>query len=167
MIDEWESLRRDSSGNPVYTPTHDVLIRLDQQINNVLGGIQTPDGDYVKAKIVLLIGADLALTMSDTKSWPVSDIEILLGRYGAFVVERPTQCDIKDAIEPLSKYRHNIWIVPSYENDVSSTRVRAQIQNGEQVLDIPKRVYEYIREHGLYQKTPNVPSSELVNGNTN
>lgn len=154
MIDEWETTRRDSSGHPIYTPTHDVLRRLDHQINNVLGGIQTHDDSFVKAKIVLLIGADLALTMSDTKSWPTSDIEILLGQYGAFVVERPTQCDVKKAIEPLNKYHDNIWVVPSFKNDVSSTKVRAQIQSGKQVLDIPKRVYEYIRLHNLYQKTP-------------
>lgn len=165
MIDEWEILRRDSQGNPVYTPTHDVLLRLDDQINNILGGIQTPEGDFVKAKIVLLIGADLALTMSNVKSWPVSDIEILLGQFGAFVVERPTQCGIKEAIESLSKYHHNIWVVPSFENDVSSTKVRAQIQSGEPVLDIPKTVYEYIRTQGLYQQTSNAAVNGSTNGN--
>lgn len=151
MIDEWETLRRDGSGRPLYTPTCDVLRRLDEQINDVLGGIQTVDGKVTRARVMLLMGADLAHTMSNPKVWAPADIDVLLGYYGAFIVERPQQCAIKD-IEPLlRKYNDNIWVVPAFENDVSSTKVRAQLQNGEIALDLPKSVFEYIKLHRLYQ----------------
>lgn len=163
MIDQWEARRKDSAGHPLYTPTHEVLKRLDEQINDVLGGIQTPDGKSVRAKVVLLLGADLAMTMADTKIWPTSDIDVLLGYYGAFVVERPAQCSIKRVKEALKKYQDHIWVVPSFENDVSSTRVRAQIQSGEFSEDIPRSVFEYIKLHRLYQKA----SLTTTNGGTN
>ena len=160
MIDEWETLRRDGAGRPVYTCTADVLKRLDEQLNDVMGGIQTVDGSFVRARVMLLIGADLALTMSNPVVWEPADIDVLLGYYGAFVVERPSQCDINDAMEPLKKYHDKIWVVPSFPNDVSSTRVRSQIQNGDVSMDLSKPVSEYIKRHRLYQKTP--PPTEMV-----
>lgn len=166
-IDPWETVRTDDSGKPLYSPTVDVLRHFDHEINNVLGGIETVDGRFTSARIMLLIGADLAATMSDPKIWDPADIDVLLGHYGAFVVERPAQCNIEDAIRPLEKYKHNIWVVPTILNEVSSTRVRAQIQNGERVEDIPDSVYKYIRLHRLYQKEPttNGRPAELTNGN--
>lgn len=155
MIDEWEALRRDSNGLPVYTRTADVLRRLDEQLNDVLGGIATPDNDKtVRAKVMMLIGADLAQTMSDPKLWAPADIDVLLGYYGAFIVERPHTCDIRQAVEPLSKYKDNIWVVPSFLNDVSSTKVRAQIRNGESAADLCKSVMEYIKNQQLYADAP-------------
>lgn len=156
MVDEWEALRRDEAGNPLYTPTPDVLERLDHQINDMLGGIETPDGGgtTVGARIMLLIGADLAQTMADPEIWPPAHLDVLLGIYGALIVERPSQCDVEQAILPLKKYHGKIRVVPSFENDVSSTRVRAQIRSGESVLDLPKSVYEYILAHRLYRDGP-------------
>lgn len=62
MIDPFEILRRDEAGEPTYTRTVDAVRHFDHEINDVLGGIQTTDGDFVKARVMLLIGADLALT---------------------------------------------------------------------------------------------------------
>lgn len=166
MVDEWETMRRDVSGRPLYTPTCDVFKRYDEQVNDVLGGIETTDGKFVKARVMMLIGADLALTMSDPKVWPPSDIDLLMGHYGAFIVERPAQCDLQKAVEPLSKYRDNIWVLPSFPNDVSSTKVRSQLQNGENAMDVPKSVFEYIKSHHLYEKAPEMPSSKHMNGTT-
>lgn len=87
-IDPWETVRVDESGKPLYSPTVDVLRHFDHEINNVLGGIETLDGTFTTARIMLLIGADLAATMADPKLWDPADIEVLLGYYGAFVVER-------------------------------------------------------------------------------
>lgn len=155
MIDDWETLRRDEAGRPVYTRTADVLKRLDEQLNDVLGGIQTPDGTFVRARVMLLIGADLALTMSDPKIWAPADIDVLLGYYGAFIVERPALCATQAAIQPLSKYRHNMFVVPpSFQNDVSSTKARAQIRSGQVAHDLPRSVYDYIKLHHLYQSVP-------------
>ena len=87
-IDPWETVRLDDSGKPLYSPTVDVLRHFDHEINNVLGGIETVDGTFTPARIMLLIGADLAATMADPKIWDPADIDVLLGHYGAFVVER-------------------------------------------------------------------------------
>ncbi|OAA59921.1 nicotinamide-nucleotide adenylyltransferase 2 [Cordyceps fumosorosea ARSEF 2679] len=152
-VDDWEATRVDAAGRPLYSRTADVLRHFDSAINDDLGGIQAAtDGTAspLRARIVLLIGADLALTMSNPRVWAPADIDVLLGYYGAFVVERPHQCDVRDAIAPLRRYRHNIWVVDAFENDVSSTKVRAQIQNREQSMDIPGAVFKYIKLHRLY-----------------
>ncbi|KAL7797610.1 hypothetical protein V8C37DRAFT_282158 [Trichoderma ceciliae] len=166
-IDPWETVRVDESGKPLYSPTVDVLRHFDHEVNNVLGGIETLDGTFTSARVMLLIGADLAATMADPKIWDPSDIDVLLGYYGAFVVERPSQCRTQDAIAPLKRY-DKIWVVPTIINEVSSTRVRAQIQNGERVEDIPDSVYKYIKLHRLYQKEPttNGKPVEITNGKT-
>jgi nicotinamide mononucleotide adenylyltransferase len=154
MVDSWEALRHDEAGEPVYSTTIDALRHFDHEINEVLGGIQTPDGTYKKAQIVLLVGADVAVTMGDPKVWAPADILEILGTYGMFVVERPAQTDINEALKSLKQYE-NIWQVNSFENDVSSTRIRNQIKNGEDVFDLPPKVIDYIRSHGLYQHKPN------------
>ncbi|KAM4062817.1 cytidylyltransferase-like domain-containing protein [Hirsutella rhossiliensis] len=150
MVDPWETLRCNQAGEPVYTRTVDTLRHFDHEINDVLGGIQALDGSHKRARIVLLIGADVAMTMSDPNLWSPSDLDVILGCYGAFIVERPTQTDIQKALEPLKHY-DKIWVVSSFYNDVSSTKIRAQLQNRETVMDLPKLVYEYIKLHGLYQ----------------
>lgn len=152
MVDPWETLRHDCKGQPVYTRTVDVLRHFDHEINDVLGGVRAADGSTVRARIVLLIGADVALTMGDPKVWAPSDLDVLLGYYGAFVVERPMQTDIQKAIKPLKRYDNNIWVVNSFYNDVSSTKIRAQLQKGECCLDdLPDMVFQYIKLHSLYQ----------------
>jgi nicotinamide mononucleotide adenylyltransferase len=153
MVDSWEALRHDEAGEPVYSTTIDALRHFDQTINEEMGGIQTPDGTYKKAQIALLVGADVAVTMGDPKVWDPADLEQILGDYGMFVVERPAQTDIKTALKPLMKY-DKIWQVNSFENEVSSTRIRAQIKNGEDVFDLPPKVIDYIRSHGLYNGVP-------------
>lgn len=150
MVDPWETLRCNQAGEPVYTRTVDTLRHFDHEINDVLGGIHASDGSYKRARIVLLIGADVAMTMSDPKLWSPADLDVILGCYGAFIVERPTQTDIQKALEPLKHY-DKIWVVNSFYNDVSSTKIRAQLQNRETVLDLPEMVYEYIKLHSLYQ----------------
>lgn len=138
MVDTFETSRFDEAGKPIYTRTVDVLRHFDDEINNILGGIQKPDGSMVRAQVMLLIGADLAQTMGNPKIWSPSDIDVLLGYYGAFIVERAAQCDLQEAIEPLKKYHENIWLVPSFFNEVSSTRIRTQLRNGDPALDLPR-----------------------------
>ncbi|KAJ2971962.1 hypothetical protein NQ176_g7427 [Zarea fungicola] len=98
------------------------------------------------------MGADVAATMGDPKLWPLADIDVILGHYGAFVVERPMQTDIDTALASLRQYDDKIWVVDSFENDVSSTKIRAQLKNGERVLDLAKPVYEYIKTNDLYHE---------------
>lgn len=154
MVDQWEALRCDAATRePVYTSTVDVLRHVDSEINGDSGGIETADGlGRVPARVVLLMGADVAATMGDPKLWPLADIDVILGHYGAFVVERPMQTDIDTALASLRHYDDKIWVVDSFENDVSSTKIRAQLKNGERVLDLAKPVYEYIKTNDLYHE---------------
>jgi len=149
MVDPWEAEQFNEDGMPVYTKTVDVLQHFDYEINEVHGGIQSPDGSYKKAQVVLLIGADVAMTMGDPNVWAPSDLDQILGLYGAFIVERPAQTNIEEALGPLKQY-DKIWVVTSKYNDVSSTKIRAQLRSGESVVDLPKKVIEYIRTHDLY-----------------
>lgn len=153
MVDPWEALRCDeATREPVYTSTVDVLHHVDHEINRD-GGIETSDGlGRVKAQIVLLMGADVAATMGDPKLWPTPDVDAILGHYGAFVIERPMQTHIDKALESLRKYDDKIWVVEAFENDVSSTKIRAQLKNGERVLDLAQPVYEYIKTNDLYHE---------------
>ncbi len=150
MVDPWEALRCNEAGEPVYTRTVDVLRHIDNKINNVLEGIQAPDGTHKKAHIVLLIGADVATTMGDPKVWAPSDLDQILGHYGAFIVERPAQTNIDQVLEVLKKY-DKIWVVNSFDNDVSSTKIRDQLRNGESVFDLDHSVMKYIKSNELYQ----------------
>lgn len=152
MVDPWEALRCDAATRaPVYTSTVDVLCHVDHEINRDGGGIETADGmGRVRARIVLLMGADVAATMGDPRLWPTPDVDVILGHYGAFVIERPMQTRIDDALADLHKYDDKIWVVAAFENDVSSTKIRAQLKNGERVLDLAQPVYEYIKTNDLY-----------------
>ncbi len=153
MVDPWEALRCEAAtGEPVYTSTVDVLHHVDHEINRD-GGVETSDGlGRVRAQIVLLMGADVAATMGDPKLWPTPDVDAILGHYGAFVIERPMQTHIDKALESLHKYDDKIWVVEAFENDVSSTKIRAQLKNGERVLDLAQPVYEYIKKNDLYHE---------------
>lgn len=153
MIDPWETLRLNQAGEPFYTRTVDVLQHFDYEINDAVGGIEAVDGTMKSARVVLLIGADVAMTMSDSKCWSPLDLDVILGEYGAFIVERPHQTDIDQALTPLKQYEH-IWVVNSSDNDVSSTKIRAQLRNGDNVQDLPELVIDYIRKHDLYQDKP-------------
>lgn len=64
MVDPYETLNRDPSGEPQYVPTAKVLQHFDHEINEVLGGIEGVDGEMKKARIALLAGADLVMSMS-------------------------------------------------------------------------------------------------------
>jgi nicotinamide mononucleotide adenylyltransferase len=48
---------------PQYVPTAKVLRHFDHEINTVLGGIEGADGQMRKARIALLAGADLVMSM--------------------------------------------------------------------------------------------------------
>ncbi len=143
--------------------TADALQHFDLEINSVLGGIQGPDGIYRRARIALLVGADVAMTMSDPKVWAPPDIDAIFGEYGVFIVERPAQADTHQVLAPLKRYE-KIWVVPSSYNDVSSTKVRAYLKTGTSVEDlVPESVIEYIKSHDLYLE---VPKREQQEGGT-
>jgi len=118
MCDNWEASK------PEYTRTALVLDHFQHEINEVRGGVQTRSGKKKEAKISLMSGADLIQTMSVPGVWAEEDLQHILGRYGAFIIER-SGTDLNKALESLNEWRDHIWIIPQLiQNDVSSTKIR-------------------------------------------
>ncbi|KAL2264646.1 hypothetical protein VTJ83DRAFT_7156 [Remersonia thermophila] len=153
MVDPYETLNRDANGQPQYVPTAKVLQHFDHEINEVLGGIESPDGQMKKARIALLAGADLVMSMSEPGLWAPKDLDTILGSYGAFIIER-SGTDIDQALESLRQYEHNIWVINQViQNDISSTKVRLFLKKDLSVRYlIPDPVVDYIDEHGLFSE---------------
>jgi len=80
-----------------------------------------------------------------------TQLERILGRYGAVIVER-TGTDTEQALATLAPWRDNIFLVPqTITNDVSSTKVRLFLKRGMSVRYLlPATVVEYIESHHLY-----------------
>ena len=79
-VDPWEALHSD------YLETAKVLDHFEEEINGVIGGVETPVGRK-KCHIALLAGADLIQTMSTPGVWAPKDIDYILRNFGAFIVE--------------------------------------------------------------------------------
>lgn len=119
MVDDWEAVKRE------YTRTALVLDHFDEEINGRLGGIKTSTGETKRVRIALLSGADLLDTMSHPGVWAHEDLDHILGRYGAFIIER-SGTDVDAALSKLEKWRKHIHTIPQLiQNDVSSTKIRA------------------------------------------
>ncbi|CAI6331683.1 unnamed protein product [Periconia digitata] len=144
-VDPWEPLHKE------YLPTVKVLDHFDHELNNVLGGAQTADGEKKRIHVALLAGADLIQTMSAPGLWAQEDLNRILGHYGAFILER-SGTDIDDALLTLQQFRDNIRVIPQLiQNDVSSTKIRLFRKRGKSIrYYIPDKVVEYIYEHNLY-----------------
>jgi len=149
MVDPWETCHQ------MYQRTAVVLDHFDHEINQVRGGAVTSNGDSRPVRIMLLAGSDLISTMSEPGVWSPSDLDHILGRYGAMIIER-SGTDIAQATESLSAWMHNIFIIGQLiQNDVSSTKVRLFIRRGLSVRYLlPIRVIEYIERNHLYLEEP-------------
>ncbi|EJD08410.1 Nucleotidylyl transferase [Fomitiporia mediterranea MF3/22] len=144
MVDPWEAFQ-------AYQRTAVVLDHFDYEINEVLGGVETEDGERRRVHVMLLAGSDLISTMSEPGVWSEEDLDHILGRYGCFIIERAGS-DIAQATDALAKWRHNIYFVSQMiQNDVSSTKVRLFLRRGLSVRYLlPTPVIEYIEQNGLY-----------------
>ncbi|KAL2174549.1 uncharacterized protein P884DRAFT_249649 [Thermothelomyces heterothallicus CBS 202.75] len=153
MVDPYETVNCDEKGEPRYVPTAKVLRHFDYEINEVLGGIEGTDGQRKKARIALLAGADLVMSMGEPGLWAPKDLDTILGQYGAFIIER-SGTDIDEALASLRQYEHNIWVISQViQNDISSTKVRLFLKKDLSVRYlIPDPVVEYIEEHGLFSE---------------
>ncbi|KAK4643618.1 Nicotinamide/nicotinic acid mononucleotide adenylyltransferase 1 [Podospora bellae-mahoneyi] len=165
MVDPFETVNCNEKGEPEYVPTAKVLRHFDHEINTVLGGIEGTDGKMHKAKIALLAGADLVMSMGEPGLWSPIDLGVILGQYGAFIVER-SGTDIELALSTLKQYENNIWVIGQViQNDISSTKVRLFLKKDLSVRYlIPDPVVEYINEHHLYQEGPPKEKQEKING---
>jgi len=145
MVDPWEAFQS-------YQRTAVVLDHFDYEINTVLGGVQTEDGEHRNVRVMLLAGSDLISTMSEPGVWSEEDLDHILGRYGCFIIERAGS-DMDQATDNLARWRHNIYLISQLiQNDVSSTKVRLFLRRGLSVRYLlPTPVVDYIELHGLYQ----------------
>ncbi|MCJ1336417.1 hypothetical protein MMC09_001693 [Bachmanniomyces sp. S44760] len=146
MVDSWEAMQKE------YQRTAVVLDHFDHEINVVRGGIETSSGERKHVRIALLAGADLIQTMSTPGVWTSKDLDHILGRFGAFIVER-TGTDIDDALANLQPWKENIYVIQQLiQNDVSSTKIRLFLRREMSVQYlIPAPVIKYIEEHDLYE----------------
>lgn len=71
MIDPWEAFQN-------YQRTAVVLDHFDYEINTLLGGVQTQDGEHRDVGVMLLAGSDLISTMSEPGVWSVEDVSICI-----------------------------------------------------------------------------------------
>ncbi|KAL8276869.1 hypothetical protein RQP46_010697 [Phenoliferia psychrophenolica] len=164
MVDPWEA------NAPTYTPTAQVLDHFHQEINVARGGVEVVITDEWtgeqrterrQARIMLLAGSDLILTMSEPGVWSEKDLHHILGLYGCYIIER-SESEIDQSIfnsssvhsrSPLALYRDNIAFVEQLvRNDVSSTKIRLFLRKGLSVLYLlPTAVAHYIEQVGLYR----------------
>ena len=147
MVDPWEALKEE------YTRTAVVLDHVDHEINKIRGGIEVEGGKRRAARIILLAGADLIGTMSVPGVWSDEDLDHILARYGAFIIERQGT-DMEEALATLQSWRKNIFVVPQrIQNDVSSTKIRALISDKMSIQYlVPPNVINYIAHHKLYEE---------------
>ncbi|KAH7308677.1 hypothetical protein B0I35DRAFT_360289 [Stachybotrys elegans] len=151
MVDKWEARRREGRER-VCSPLVDVLTRIDKEINVVRGGFVNTAGATVRAHIMLLLGADLAISVDNPAVWKPEDVRMAMGHFGAFIVDRPERCDIEDVLAKLQDYVDNMCIVPSLGPDVRSRTLRQQLWNDvEDIPEIPESVAKYIKQNRLYQ----------------
>ncbi|KAI0009384.1 Nucleotidylyl transferase [Xylariaceae sp. FL0662B] len=146
MVDPWEAIQ------PDYMPTAKVLDHFEYEINQVLGGVLSADGSTRRhVKIMLLAGADLIGTMSTPGVWAESDLDHILGSFGAMIVER-SGTDMDEALASLQPWEDNIHVIHQMiQNDVSSTKIRLFLKRDMSIQYlIPQPVIQYIEQHGLY-----------------
>jgi nicotinamide mononucleotide adenylyltransferase len=159
MLDPWEALHKE------YQPTAGVLDHFDHEINVVRQGVDCGDGTRKPVRVALLAGADLIHTMSTPGVWSDKDLDHILGRYGAFIVER-NGTDIDEALAALQPWRDNIHVIQQLiQNDVSSTKIRLFLRREMSVRYlIPTPVIKYIEQHHLYEDDGTGSSTALDKG---
>ncbi|KAL2811519.1 hypothetical protein BJX63DRAFT_422356 [Aspergillus granulosus] len=154
MVDTWEPMHKE------YQPTAIVLDHFDYEINTVRQGIETGNGSRKPVQVVLLAGADLVHTMSTPGVWSEKDLDHILGKYGAFIVER-SGTDIDEALAALQPWKKNIHVIQQLiQNDVSSTKIRLFLRRDMSVRYlIPVPVIEYIEQNNLYREDSSTQSA--------
>lgn len=86
---------------------------------------------------------------------PNAQLEIILGRFGTFIVERAGS-DVDEALESLTNinasWGTNIYVLRQMiHNDVSSTKIRMFLRRSMSVhYLLPDSVIRYIEQHHLY-----------------
>ena len=144
MVDNFEGLSSE------YIRTAVVLDHFKEQVE-AIGGVRTEDGERKPVRVALLAGADLIATFGTPGVWDEEDLEVILGRYGCFILER-MGTNIDEALEKLDKWIKNIWYINQpITNDVSSTKIRLFLEKDLSIRYlIPTEVINYIYANGLF-----------------
>lgn len=100
---------------------------------------------YPNDSIYFICGLD---NLSYMESW--KNGEDILNNYKILVINRSTD-DLSEILSKLNKYKHNIIVSNILNNDMSSTLIRSNIQNKEIINLLDKDVFNYIKEHKLYE----------------
>ncbi len=105
---------------------------------------------HPKAELILLMGSDMFLTLHQ---WHEPEVICALSRICAFHREKDGLQDAfavqKTALERM--YCAKVDIIPIPEViEISSTDIRAQLQNGSRPSALEESVYGYILRNGLY-----------------
>jgi len=143
-VDTWEALHKE------YQPTALVLKHFEDELAKH-AHVENKLGEKLKVHVSLLSGADLVETMSAPGVWDPRDLDIILGHFGLFCVER-AGTDIDAAMGPLEKYRDKIHVIaPLIQNDVSSTKIRLFLKKSLSIRYlVPPEVIQYIEQHHLF-----------------
>lgn len=114
--------------------------------------MENSDGEKQPVRVALLAGSDLVQTMSAPGVWSQDDLAHILGKYGAFVIER-AGTDMQEAMGALKEWEDNIYSIPQVvPNEISSTKVRLLSKRSMNIdYLVPTNVVNYIKEHRLYQ----------------
>ena len=67
-VDPWEAIQKE------YQPTALVLDHFEHEVNTVLGGVETVNGERKPVQVGLLAGADLLQTMTTPDVWSDEDL---------------------------------------------------------------------------------------------
>jgi nicotinamide mononucleotide adenylyltransferase len=92
--------------------------------------------------VALLAGADLINTFNTPGVWSTEDLDHILGRFGAFIIER-AGTDIDQALAGLQQWKENIHVIQQvFQNNMSSTKIRLHIKR-----DMSVQYRKYITRH--------------------
>ncbi|TIB06253.1 hypothetical protein E3P96_00627 [Wallemia ichthyophaga] len=152
MVDPWEANKKE------FTRTAHVLDHFDQEINECDEyGVKLRDGSRRKVQIMLLAGGDLIESFGEPGVWSEDDLNHILGKFGALIVER-TGSDVWAFLlshDLLYKHRRNVIVVKQLiYNDISSTKVRLFVRRGMSIRYLlPSAVAAYILNNKIYIHT--------------
>lgn len=139
-VSAWETKQN------AWTRTAQVLSHYHKVIN--ASGLYDED-----VHVRLVMGTDVLQSFLIPDLWAPEDIEMILGKNGAVVIEREGM-DTKGlvATTSLAKYKDSIIICPmKISNNISSTLVREQFANQMSAKYLlPDAAIAYIQEHKLY-----------------
>ena len=103
---------------------------------------------YKEDKLWLLIGADMVTTL---KNWYKGDE--LISKVGVIAVGRNTVEKEKfdQAVSSLKEDGCEVFWLPIDTKPISSTIIRERLKSGDNIVEIPEQILDYINQNRLYK----------------